>query len=92
MELLLLIVLTVVQSAKKLGENIKAKNYKSVGRFVLAFAFSIALVLAVPQSNILNVPELEGMSNFDLLSVGIMLGFASTGSKDLLNTFFKGVK
>ena len=92
MEILLLIVLTVVQSAKTLGENIKAKNYKSVARFILAFAFSIVLVLAVPQSNIIHIEELEHMSNFDLVSVGIMLGFASTGSKDLLNTFFKGGK
>ena len=92
MEILLLIVLTAVQSAKSLGKYIKAKNYKSVARFVLAFAFSIVLVLAVPNSNILNVQELEGMSTFDLVSVGIVLGFASTGSKDLLNTFFKGGK
>lgn len=90
MELLLLIVLTAVQSAKSLGKNLTSKNYKSVANFILAFVFSIALVLAVPHSNIINIEELEHMSNFDLVSVGIVLGFASTGSKDLLNTFFKG--
>lgn len=92
MELLLLLVLTVVQSAKSLGKHIKNKNYESVANFVLAFSFSIALVVTVPHSSILNIQELEGMSTFDLVSVGIMLGFASTGSKDLLNTFFKGGK
>ena len=92
MELLLLIVITAVQSAKSLGTHIKNKNYKSVAIFALAFAFSIALVLAVPKSDILHIQELEGMSTFDLVSVGIVLGFASTGSKDLLNTFFKGGK
>lgn len=92
MELLLLIVLTAMQSAKTLGKNIASKNYKSVANFALAFGFSIALVLVVPQSDIIHIKELDNMSNFDLISVGIILGFASTGSKDLLNTFFKGGK